>query len=118
MLRRRYLREDDQISTLKKIKNAFNADIDRSRNIDKIVKAINTYCKAIKALPALKQNHEGDYIFTVDCAEYNNYYDNFKDNLKAFIKDLIDSFIADCKKGDEERADDFIYWISSKYGKF
>jgi hypothetical protein len=118
MLRRRPLRENDKISTLKTIKNAFNADIDRSRNIDKIVKAINTYCKAIKALPALKQNHDGDYIFTVDCEEYNYYYDNFKDNLKAFIKDLIDSAIAHCRKGDEEIADDFIYWISSKYGKF
>ena len=105
-------KKDDQISTLKTIKNALNADIDRSRNIDKIVKAINTYCKATKSLPALKQNHEGDYIFTVDCEEYNYYYDNFKDNFKAFINDLIDSFIADCKKGDELTADDFIFWIN------
>ena len=111
-------RENDQISTLKTIKNALNADIDKSRNIDKIVKAINTYWEAIKALPAIKKNLEGDYIFTVDCAEYNYYYDNFNDNLKALIKDLIDSLIADCRKGDELRADDFIYWISSKYGKF
>ena len=111
-------RENDKISTLKTINNALNADIDRSRNIDKIVNAINTYCKAIKALPALKQNHDGDYIFTVDCAEYNYYYDTFNDNLKAFIKDLIDSFIADCKKGDELTADDFIFWINKKYGKF
>lgn len=111
-------RENDQISTLKTIKNALNADIDKSRNIDKIVKAINTYCEAIKALPAIKKNHEGDYIFTVDCAEYNCYYDNFNDNLKALIKDLIDSLIADCRKGDELRADDFIHWISSKYRKF
>lgn len=118
--RRRPLRENDQISTLKTIKNALNADIDRSKNLDKIVKVINTYCKASKALPALKQNHDGDYIFTIDYTEYNNYYDNFKDNLKAFIKDLIDSMIADCKKGDEQTADDFIYWISSTrmYGKF
>ena len=100
-------RENDQISTLKTIKNALNADIDRSRNIDKIVKAINTYCEAIKALPAIKKTHEGDYIFTVDCAEYNYYYDTFKDNLKALIKDLIDSCIADCKKGDEQTANDF-----------
>lgn len=118
MLRRRPLRENDKISTLKTINNALNADIDRSRNIDKIVKAINTFCKATKALPALKQNHDGDYIFTVDYAEYNNYYDNFKDNLKAFINDLIDSAIADFRKGDEQTADDFIYWISSKYRKF
>lgn len=111
-------RENDQISTLKAIKNAFNADIDRSRNIDKIVKAINTYCEAIKALPAIKKTHDGDYIFTVDCAEYNYYYDNFNDNLKALIKDLIDSLIADCRKGDELRADDFILWINKKYGKF
>ena len=111
-------RENDKISTLKTIKNAFNADIDRSRNIDKIVNAINTYCKAIKALPAIKKNHEDEYMFTVDCAEYNYYYDNFNDNLKALIKDLIDSLIADCRKGDELRADDFIFWISSKYGKF
>ena len=116
--RRRPLRENDQISTLKTIKNALNADIDRSRNIDKIVKAINNYCKASNASPAIKTNHDGDYIFTVDFAEYNHYYDNFKDNLKVFIKDLIDSLIADCRKGDELRADDFIYWISSKYGKF
>lgn len=116
--RRRPLRENDQISTLKTINNALNADIDRSRNIDKIVKAINTFCKATKSLPALKQNHDGDYIFTVDYAEYNNYYDNFKDNLKAFINDLIDSAIADFRKGDEQTADDFIYWISSKYRKF
>lgn len=108
-------RENDQISTLKTIKNALNADIDKSRNIDKIVKAINTYCEAIKALPAIKKTHDGDYIFTVDCAEYNCYYDNFKDNLKAFIKDLIDSLIADCKKGDELTADDF---ISKMHGKF
>ena len=105
-------KKDDKISTLKTINNALNADIDKSKNIDKIVKAINTYCKAIKALPAIKTNHDGDYIFTVDCAEYNHYYDNFKDNLKAFIKDLIDSFIADCKKGDELTADDFIFWIN------
>ena len=118
MLRRRPLRENDKISTLKTINKALNADIDRSKNIDKIVKAINTFCKGNKALPAIKTNHEGDYIFTVDCAEYNNYYDNFKDNFKAFIKDLIDSLIADCKKGDELVADDFIYWISRKYGKF
>ena len=111
-------KKDDQISTLKTINNALNADIDKSRNIDKIVKAINNYCKASKALPALKQNHEGDYIFTVDCEEYNYYYDNFKDNLKAFIKDLIDSFIADCKKGDELTPDDFIFWINKNYGKF
>lgn len=116
MLRRRPLRENerenDKISTLKTINNALNADIDRSKNLDKIVKAINNYCEASKALPAIKKNHEGDYIFTVDCAEYNHYYDNFKDNLKAFIKDLIDSAIADCKKGDEETADDFIFWIN------
>ena len=122
MLRRRPLRENerenDQISTLKTIKNALNADIDRSRNIDKIVKAINTYCEAIKALPAIKKTHEGDYIFTVDCAEYNYYYDTFKDNLKAFIKDLIDSCIADCKKGDEQTANDFIHFINKNYGKF
>lgn len=111
-------RENDKISTLKTINNALNADIDKSRNIDKIVKAINTYCEAIKALPAIKKNHEDEYIFTVDCAEYNYYYDTFKDNLKALIKDLIDSLIADCRKGDELRADDFIFWISSKYGKF
>lgn len=111
--RRRPLRENDnKISTLKTINNALNADIDRSKNIDKIVKAINNYCKASKALPAIKTNHDGDYMFTVDYAEYNHYYDNFKDNLKAFIKDLIDSMIADCKKGDELTADDFIFWIN------
>ena len=122
MLRRRPLRENerenDKISTLKTINNALNADIDRSRNIDKIVKAINTYCEAIKALPAIKKTHEGDYIFTVDCAEYNYYYDTFKDNLKALIKDLIDSCIADCKKGDEQTANDFIHFINKNYGKF
>lgn len=112
MLRRRPLRENDKISTLKTIKNALNADINRSKNIDKIVKAINNLCKSSKALPALKKNHNDDYIFNVDFAEYNNYYDNFKDNLKAFIKDLIDSLIADCKEGDEETADDFIYFIN------
>lgn len=111
-------RENDQISTLKTINNALNADIDRSKNLDKIVKAINTYCEASKALPAIKKTHDDDYIFTVDCAEYNHYYDNFKDNLKAFIDDLIDSLIADCKKGDEDTADDFINCISSKYRKF
>ena len=62
MLRRRPLRENDKISTLKTINNALNSDIDKSKNLDKIVKVINTYCKASKALPAIKQNHEGDYI--------------------------------------------------------
>ena len=55
MLRRRPLRENDKISTLKTIKNALNADINRSKNIDKIVKAINNLCKSSKALPALKK---------------------------------------------------------------
>ena len=44
--RRRPLRENDQISTLKTIKNA---DIDKSKNLDKIVKDINNYCKASNA---------------------------------------------------------------------
>ena len=75
--RRRPLRENDKISTLKTINNALNADIDKSRNIDKIVKAINNYCKATKSLPAL---------LTITVKQPNHYR-----HLKQIMKVIISS---------------------------
>ena len=57
---------------------------ERIKIIDKIVKVINTYCKASKALPAIKTNHEDDYIFTIDYAEYNNYYGELPHPMKGW----------------------------------
>ena len=60
------------------------------------MKSFLTFVVLIKML---QDSNQVDYMFTVDYTEYNHYYENFKDNLKAFIEDLIDSMIADCKKG-------------------
>ena len=58
------------------------------------------------------------HIFYAGSAELERIAELMKAVTTEGRTDLIDSLIADCRKGDELRADDFIYWISRKYGKF